>query len=82
MKKQCTVILETGEEAEVIFNVTGDEPSASGRVYGISAILKVDGRDIYSETAENRFFTYKEAESAIEMLCANQVTPCTLCDIL
>lgn len=71
---------ESGVSAEVTFSVT--ENNDSTKPYGVYASLTTKDGKSDEAYAACRFFTYEEAQKAIELLCKHQVTPCTLCDII
>ncbi len=76
MLNEFCFITEKGESAKVSFSIIKDE------LYGIESTIHIENRDLETVRAKNRFFTKAEAENTISMLCKNQVTPCTLCDII
>lgn len=79
--KQYTLTLEDETQSTVSFDVICEADAY--RPYGISAeLVNTATQERDSAAAHNRFATREEAEATIQMLCDNQVTPCTLCDIL
>ncbi len=78
MRETFSIITEDGDEITVDFSIVKDENAE--RPYGIYSCIRGDRED--SSLAEQRFYTYGEALAIVDMLCRNEVTPCTLCDII
>ena len=79
MLKTCMFVDENGLKGMLEFEVIRTEGS---RPYGVCARLRQKEAIVDSAEAEGRFFTEGEAEAALNMLTKEQVTPCTLLDIL
>ncbi len=78
MRESFCVFTENGDEITVDFSIVKDEKAE--RPYGIYSYVRGNRED--SALAEQRFYTYGEAVAVVDMLCRNEVTPCTLCDII
>lgn len=80
MLTKFTFITEDNRKGEVEFSVTKN--THSERCYGIRAVMLIDGIEAETENADNIYFTEKETEHVIDMLCRHQALPSTVCDIL
>lgn len=74
------IMTEDGEIAQLCFSIT--ENAADERRFGISADMYIGNDLVEHSSADDRFFTFEEAEKTVDMLCSYEVTPCTLCDVL
>lgn len=74
------IITEDGDTAQLCFSIT--ENTADERRFGISADMYIGNDLVEHSSADNRFFTFEEAEKTVDMLCRYEVTPCTVCDVL
>ncbi len=79
MNASCILTLEDGKSAKIDFFVITD-PTAE-RPYGIGVKMLTDN-GCEENYARHRFFTYEEAVKTASFLCAHQVTPCALCDVI
>ncbi len=52
------------------------------RTYGIAAEMTGENGEEETAAVTERFITREEAEATIEMLCACEVMPCTLKDVV
>ncbi len=78
MRESFKLITEDKQEIVVDFSIVKEDNVE--KPYGIYSCIRGSRDD--SAIAEERFFTYAEAIAAVDMLCRNEVTPCTLCDII
>lgn len=77
MRESFKLVCENGKEIVVEFTVVKED--VAEKPYGISANIR---GSVEKSVATRRFYTYAEAVASIDMLCRNQVTPCTLCDVI
>lgn len=74
------ILTEDGDKAQLCFSIT--ENTADERRFGISADMYIGNVLVEHSSANDRFFTFEEAEKTIDMLCRYKVTPCTMYDVL
>ncbi len=80
MQKSFTFTDIDGIDCKVEFEIVKQDDML--RPFGVCGSLWQGEHCVETVKAEHRYFTLAEAETAVDMLCRLQVTPCTLDDVI